>query len=516
MRRFVLLGGAFVAAVAASGACEERQSSGTTGSVYVAAPSANASVGAGAGGSGGAGGVGGVGGSNGGAGAGGATTSAGGGGAGGTLSCGTPIMIDDPATVSGDTTKSINHGDGNCQLGGAPDDVYQLTAANDGVLDVELQSSADLGVHVRSVCADPTSQLACVDAVSAGMKESLVLNVHQGDVLFVFIDGFSSGDFGPYTATIGTRATVCGDGIIDPGEQCDPPSPGTCDMNCQTIPEAGNCTDGIDNDGNGEIDCEDPACTDDPSCNLATECSEAVALLTTQAGDTTNAQHEFRGSCTGEGANEVIYTYESFSAGILTMSLQSTANLGMYQRETCTDSTSEVFCADVEPAAMNESFEAPIPPNVTETFFIDGNTATQKGAFTLTTNFTAANEVEPNDDIDEASSNPIASGTPAIGMIYPNYDVDYWQVTTTTPNQTITATIEDLGSGACAKGAIDSLVSIYDANMTFLDSDDDISVTNKCSSVSVQAPSPGNYYVEVQRSTNTNNAFGYKLLVTVQ
>src|SRR4030095_15973779 len=37
--------------------------------------------------------------------------------------------------------------------------------------------------------------------------------------------------------------TNCGDGNIDPGEQCDPPNGTTCDANCQTIPAV--CGNGI-------------------------------------------------------------------------------------------------------------------------------------------------------------------------------------------------------------------------------------------------------------------------------
>jgi cysteine-rich repeat protein len=51
----------------------------------------------------------------------------------------------------------------------------------------------------------------------------------------------------------------CGDGIVQPelGEQCEPPNTPGCDANCHA---AEICTDFVDNDGDGQIDCIDPDC----------------------------------------------------------------------------------------------------------------------------------------------------------------------------------------------------------------------------------------------------------------
>ncbi|MBK8259262.1 MAG: DNRLRE domain-containing protein [Polyangiaceae bacterium] len=54
---------------------------------------------------------------------------------------------------------------------------------------------------------------------------------------------------------------VCGDGNITGNEECDPPDGVTCDSNCQVIyPPESACDDLLDNDNDGLHDCQDPDC----------------------------------------------------------------------------------------------------------------------------------------------------------------------------------------------------------------------------------------------------------------
>ena len=85
---------------------------------------------------------------------------------------------------------------------------------------------------------------------------------------------------GPPTTTTTVTSTTsttlpasCGNGTVDPGEECDPPGasspqcpgvpPVACQPSCQCCvpsPEAGHCNDMIDNDCDAKIDCTDPDC----------------------------------------------------------------------------------------------------------------------------------------------------------------------------------------------------------------------------------------------------------------
>lgn len=79
----------------------------------------------------------------------------------------------------------------------------------------------------------------------------------------------------------GAGEPVCGNGIVEEGEECDEESE-ACDENCKRVPgwhcpegeeciRVEICDNGEDDDENGLVDCDDPWCEDDPVC--IRECS---------------------------------------------------------------------------------------------------------------------------------------------------------------------------------------------------------------------------------------------------
>jgi len=79
----------------------------------------------------------------------------------------------------------------------------------------------------------------------------------------------------------GSGEPVCGNGIVEEGEECDEESE-ACDENCQRVPgwhcpEGQNCVrveicdNGEDDDDNNLVDCDDPWCENEPAC--IRECS---------------------------------------------------------------------------------------------------------------------------------------------------------------------------------------------------------------------------------------------------
>ncbi|WP_424961138.1 MopE-related protein [Ekhidna sp.] len=94
-----------------------------------------------------------------------------------------------------------------------------------------------------------------------------------------FLDGNEVCDDGNNIDGDGCNATcesieICGDGIVNPGEECDDGNtvPGDgCDQLCQLEGEF-VCDDGVDNDSDGNTDCDDPDCQGTTDCGGTTDC----------------------------------------------------------------------------------------------------------------------------------------------------------------------------------------------------------------------------------------------------
>jgi hypothetical protein len=419
-------------------------------------------------------------------------------------------MLADPSTTTGDTTGHSNHGDGSCQLGGAPDDVYEIDIAMDGVLDINLNTTAHLGLHVRDICSFDFGEVACQDSGTAGPQE-LTMEVFAGDIYYVFVDGYSASDQGAYTLSVQTNPPKCGDGYVQGNESCDPPDGVYCGADCQ--PQAEICNDMVDNDGNGQVDCEDTACASDPGCPNTTVCAMAPALVSPAMGDTTNGSAAFAGTCTGSGAHEQLFSYTPTQDGVLTISLDSTADLGLYARTTCTDSTTEIGCADSSIGGQTETLAVPVTANTPITIFVDGYSATEMGAFTLSTNLLVFNEVEPNNGYMTAT--PFKD--PFYGNINPSGDMDWIAVTVPGPSTTLTAQVTDIGNGQCANLSIDSEVEIYGTDGTTSLAFNEDYGNDYCSLATATGLAAGTYYVRVASSQQyaPTGTFMYQLKITL-
>jgi hypothetical protein len=64
---------------------------------------------------------------------------------------------------------------------------------------------------------------------------------------------------------------MCGDGVVTFPETCDPPDGVSCGPSCTLLNEIGRCTNGVDDDNDGLVDCADPDCASDPACAIPTE-----------------------------------------------------------------------------------------------------------------------------------------------------------------------------------------------------------------------------------------------------
>lgn len=169
--------------------------------------------------------------------------------------CVAPPLLSDPATVSGSTVGHSRSLDSLCRWSGqesGPDLVYRVTAAHTGLLRVELESSAELSVGLRSDCDGADSELRCA---LGGLP--VELPVTAGDELFVHVDGVAAAAAGSFRLTVASRELVCGDGFRDGDEGCD--DGGTedgdgCSADCQV-----ESSEGSDND---RLESADPMAAD--------------------------------------------------------------------------------------------------------------------------------------------------------------------------------------------------------------------------------------------------------------
>ena len=286
---------------------------------------------------------------------------------------------------------------------------------------------------------------------------------------------------------------------------------------CVAAPVCGNlqleireeCDDGNTVDGDGcSADCRLEAC-------LAP--SFGVLQLGTTAGDTSlSGSNDFEGRCllqNGIGASEVVQTFTPPGPGKLFLSVNGSAGFGVYARAICNDITSELSCdassknpkiavnvVDTDVFVVVDAVFGVGGPFVLDAAFhdavcgdgvvagaelcdgqdigdahcrdvVEGTIGTPGcssdcasiDATNCVTPDLAIHEVEPNDFFPD-EVNPYAD--PFVGNLNAdNFDVDCVSIAVTA-GQTVNASMEDLGDGACLGGALFANVEIFDVDHT--------------------------------------------------
>jgi cysteine-rich repeat protein len=72
------------------------------------------------------------------------------------------------------------------------------------------------------------------------------------------------------TQTLATVKELCGNGTVEPGEECDDGNDTVgdgCSSSCTIEPPPEICENSVDDDGDGLVDCADPDCENDPACS---------------------------------------------------------------------------------------------------------------------------------------------------------------------------------------------------------------------------------------------------------
>jgi cysteine-rich repeat protein len=181
----------------------------------------------GSGGTGGTGGTG-TGSPDGGGGQGGGGQGGGGQGGGGLMNTGTDLCPGDAYTLAngdslllqGDTAMASDDYNPTCDDGNGPDLVYAITFNEPGTVDVSLFSfdgSIDPVLMVRTGCENEETTLLCRN--NSPQSRSYRFAV-AADTYYVIVDS-ASATSGQYNLSITVDTPACGDGAVNPGEECD-------------------------------------------------------------------------------------------------------------------------------------------------------------------------------------------------------------------------------------------------------------------------------------------------------
>ncbi|MBI4703902.1 MAG: hypothetical protein HY744_22565 [Deltaproteobacteria bacterium] len=256
------------------------------------------------------------------------------------------LSVPTSLSLDGNTAYATDGGAVKCGGVGAPDLVYQLDVKQAGSLTITMEqaqgSKLDPMLYGRTTCADVNSTMWC--ASGQPVKEVLRLHVEPG-TYYLFADG-SPGTQGAYKLSISLAAPVCGDAILNPGEQCD--------------------------DGNQD---EEDGCLKTCKFGLAgasDKCPGEVlqvplGLMDPIFGSTVPYLDDYQmKGCKGAvvGGKDRVYQLVAGATGTLTASIgyeadgltetcvaKGTQDLGcwnrvLYVRTTCTDQDSEIACAN--------------------------------------------------------------------------------------------------------------------------------------------------------------------------
>lgn len=436
------------------------------------------------------------------------------------------VIAPDFLVVAGDTTGHANLLNASCTaMNGAasgPEIVYQATINVTGVLDLSLLSDADLGVSVRSACAQQATELGCADAqVGAQSVEHMKLAVSANDSVFIAVQGHAPGDAGTYSLTVKNRAVTCGDGFTDAPEQCDDGGAASGD-GCSAA-----CTvESSESEPNNTVAASNAYVAPWFGAIASEGDVDVIKIVVASSPSTLTASiGDFDGGCQAGALDSYLEILDKNGATLLTT--DDDGGVGTCSSAQATNLTPGTYYVRVSasPKATLATFAYKLSVALTTDLCgdgvvtggeqcDDGNLAAGDGCgATCQLEIT---EKEPNDLV--ANANVYTAKWRA--QIAPVGDVDYVAINVPAAGSTLTATVTDDGTGDCAALEIVSHVDILDINGTSVLASGNGAGGNYCAYASAMGLPAGKYFVRVNASTiavpGMSDTFGYGLDLTVQ
>ena len=435
------------------------------------------------------------------------------------------IIAADFLVVAGNTTGHANKINASCSAmnGGAsgPEIVYQATVNVTGVLDLQLVSDADLGVSVRTACAQQATELGCSDSASGPQSmERLKLSVSKNDTVLLAVQGYSAADVGTYSLTVKNRAVTCGDGNTDAPEHCDDgaTAPGdgcsaACTLESSEV-EPNNTTATAGTYAAPWYGAIAPAADVDVIKIVV----PAQATLTATIGD-------FDGGCQSGALDSYLEILDKNGSTLLTT--DDDGGVG-----TCSSAQATNLAAGTYYVRVSASPKASIPTfayklSLALTADICGDGIVTAGEQCDDLNLAPGDGCSPTCQLEITEKEPNNTFATANAhkakwraQITPVGDVDYVSINVPAAGATLLATVVDNGTGDCAAQTIVSHVDILDVNGSTVLASGNGAGGNYCAYAEAMGLPAGKYFVRVLASNiaqpGMSDTFGYGLDLTIQ
>lgn len=249
------------------------------------------------------------------------------------------------------STSPLTAGAGKCGRAGTKDAVYSFVAPYNGWMTAKAKGEFTVALNLRKNCVLETDTISlpdpndidCADDPKGHGAKTVSGAVDAGKTYFLFVKGTISGtdNEGPFTLDVDVKPSVCGNGVIEGGEQCDDfgtASGDTCDATCQIEP------------------------LPDPPTRTSCTTAEALALTESSPGVFTSSvtggnwnmpmTASMAFPCGATAGREAYFTATSPIDGVLVAKTKGSYQIALGARPACPPSTSTGFitCSDQKSA----------------------------------------------------------------------------------------------------------------------------------------------------------------------
>lgn len=430
-------------------------------------------------------------------------------------------------------------------------------------LNLALAAAALIGAASIAACSSNTRPPGITDSTTTGTGGTTSTGTQAGG------GGAGGSEQGGGGAGTGGMLEGCGDGKIVFPEQCDGSdlngkncvdygfeggtlacNPNNCQVDVAKCVKKELCSNGIDDNVNSLIDCQDPDCT--AAC--ADSCSPAAIVVSPGPpfpfelmGFTTGHANQLDATCTSSGGTksgpEIVYEVTAAVTGVIEIALESPVDMGVSVRAQCAQAA-ELGCADHDGPGAVERLKLPITAGDKVFVVVQGHAPADAGLFTLIVDNRMVDcgdgfldQGEQCDDGNGMSADGCSSvcklesketeannttatanaySSPWYAAISPAGDVDVVSVVVQGASSTIQAKVLDFDGHSCTDGLLDSYLEIIDKNgIKVIAQGDDMGMSS-CSAIQATNLGPGTYFVRTTASpVAVQQTFPYKLDVQI-